>query len=93
MCDLGGKLINFRIVASAPEFTEENLGVEIAEQESACYVNQTNPSLLTCLLPNEISFPAQVVVRLNGVISNDFLYSGVGCSILTTPTSRPRSYP
>ena len=93
MCDLGGKLINFRIVEPAPDFTEETLEVQVAEQDSACYVNQTNPSLLTCLLPNNISFPAHVVVSLDDVIVNDFLYSGVGCAIVTTPTSRPRSYP
>ena len=93
MCDLGGKLINFRIVEPAPEFTEETLEVQIAEQDSICYVNPTNPSLLTCLLPNEISFPAHVVVSLDSVVVNDFLYSGVGCAIVTTPTSRPKSYP
>lgn len=93
MCDLGGKLINFRIVQPAPEFTEESLEVQIAEQDSICYVNQTNPSLLTCLLPNEISFPAHIVASLEGAVVNDFLYSGVGCAIVTTPTSRPRSYP
>ena len=93
MCDLGGKLINFRIVEPASEFTEETLEVQIAEQDSICYVNPTNPSLLTCLLPNEISFPAHVVVSLDGVVVNDFLYSGVGCAIVTTPTSRPKSYP
>jgi hypothetical protein len=93
MCDLGGKLINFRIVEPAPEFTEESLKVQIAEQDSTCYLNQTNSSLLTCLLPNEISFPVHVVVSLDGAVVNDFLYSGVGCAIVTTPTSRPRSYP
>ena len=93
MCDLGGKLINFRLLEPASELTAESLDVQIAGQDSTCYVNQTNPSLLTCTIPNDISFPAQVVVRLDGAIVNDFLYSGVGCSILTTPTSRPRSYP
>jgi hypothetical protein len=93
MCDLGGKLINFRLLEPSPELAAETLDVKIAEQDSTCYVNPTNPSLLTCTVPNEIRFPAQVVVSLDGVIVNDFLYSGVGCSILTTPTSRPRSYP
>ncbi len=93
MCDLGGKLINFRLLAPAPELTVENLEVRIAEQESLCYINPTNPSLLTCTMPNDISFPAHVVVSLDGAVVNDFLYSGVGCSILTTPTARPRSYP
>lgn len=93
MCDLGGKLINFRIIEPAPELTENTLEVQIADQESICYVNPTNPSLLTCTIPNDISFPAHIVVTLDGAVANDFVYSGVGCSILTTPTSRPRSYP
>lgn len=94
MCDLGGKLINFRLVAPAPDVTGKTLEVQIAEQESNCYVNPTNPSLLTCMLPNDISFPAHVVVSLDGAVVNDFLYSGVGCAILTTPTpSKIRSYP
>jgi hypothetical protein len=86
MCDLGGKLINFRLVAPAPDITGRILEVQIAEQESICYVNPTNPSLLTCSIPNDITFPAHVVVSLDGAIANDFFYSGVGCTILTTPT-------
>jgi len=94
MCDLGGKLINFRLLAPALELTAEDLEVQIGSQKSTCYFNPTNPSLLTCRLPNNISFPAQVVVSLEGVVVNDFLYSGVGCAILTTPTPlKNRSYP
>jgi hypothetical protein len=93
MCDLGGKLINFRLIEASPELDPETLEVTIAEQESTCYINPTNPSLLTCTIPNDISFPAQIVVRLDGAVLNDFLYSGLGCSVLTTPTSKPRSYP
>jgi hypothetical protein len=94
MCDLGGKLINFRLVQPTPDLTGKTLEVQIAEQESNCYVNPTNPSLLTCSLPNNISFPAHVVVSLDGAVVNDFLYSGIGCAILTTPTpSKIRSYP
>jgi hypothetical protein len=95
MCDLGGKLINFRIVQPAPDITGKTLEVQIAEQESACYVNPTNPGLLTCSIPNDLSFPARVVVSLDGGIANDFVYSGVGCSILTTPTpfKQGKSYP
>lgn len=93
MCDLGGKLINFRFLEPVPDFTEEELEVRIADRESPCYVNQTNPSLLTCTIANDISFPVHVVVTLDGALVNDFVYSGSGCSIVTTPTSRPKSYP
>ena len=94
MCDLGGKLINFRILASAPDLTGRTLEVQIAEQESSCYVNPTNPRLLTCRIPNDISFPATIVVTLDGALVNNFEYNGLGCTILTTPTpSKIRSYP
>ena len=94
MCDLGGKLINFRILDTAPELTPETLDVQIAEQETTCYVNPTNPSLLTCVLPNDISFPVQIVVSRGGAVIHDFMYSGLGCAVLTTPTpARTRSYP
>jgi hypothetical protein len=93
MCDLGGKLINFRILEPPPDLTERDLEVRIADEESPCYINPTNPGLLTCSIPNNITFPARIVVSLDGAVVNDFVYNGVGCAILTTPTSRPRSYP
>ena len=93
MCDLGGKLINFRILDSALELPDDTLTVQIAGDDSTCYRNPTNPSLLTCTLPNNISFPVHIVVTLRGALVYDFMYSGLGCSIVTTPTSGPRSYP
>ncbi|HET6595866.1 MAG TPA: hypothetical protein VFG81_09600 [Anaerolineales bacterium] len=94
MCDLGGKLINFRLLAPIPELTVEDLEVQIADQVSTCYVNPTNPALLTCRISNDIRFPVQVVVSVRDAVVNDFVYSGLGCSILTTPTpSKIRSYP
>lgn len=94
MCDLGGKMINFRIVDPALEVTNDALDVQIAEQESTCYINPTNRSLLTCTIPNDISFPVHVVVSVDGEVANDFMFNGIGCAILTTPTpSKLRSYP
>ena len=93
MCDLGGKLINFRVVDSAPDLAGKTLEVQIAGQESICYINPTNSALMTCTIPAEVSFPASVVVSLDGAVVNDFIYSGLGCTVLTTPTAKPRSYP
>ena len=94
MCDLGGKLINFRILDTAPDLTGRTLEVQIAGQETSCYVNPTNLSLLTCRIPNDISFPANIVVTLDGALVNNFEYNGLGCAILTTPTpAKIRSYP
>ncbi len=89
MCDLGGSLINFRIAEPVPDLTGRTLDVRIQDQASACYVNAVNPSLLTCSLPGDIVFPASVVVSLDGAVVNDFVYDGIGCAILTTPTPLP----
>jgi hypothetical protein len=85
MCDLGANLISFRMVEPVPDLTDKTLMVEIAGRESACAVNPTNPSLLTCTIPELVTFPARVVVRLDGAVVNDFTYDGTGCDELTTP--------
>jgi hypothetical protein len=85
MCDTGVNLISFRIVQPPPDLTGKTLTVQIAEQESACYVNQTNPSLMTCTIPVGVTFPARVVVSLDGVVMNDFTYDGLWCAEITTP--------
>jgi hypothetical protein len=85
MCDLGANLINFRMVEPVPDLTDKTLTVEIADIETTCSVNPTNPSLLTCTIPSLVTFPARVVVSLDGAVVNDFTYEGIGCGELTTP--------
>ena len=85
MCDTGSNLISFRIVTPAPDLTGKTLTVVIADQESNCTVNATNTSLLTCTLPPAVTFPAQVVVSLDGAVVNDFVHEGIGCTQITTP--------
>src|SRR5690606_33217742 len=62
MCNRGTGMINFRMIQAAPDLAIENLEVEIDEQPSSCTVNPNNPSLLSCTLPSDITFPARVVV-------------------------------
>ena len=88
MCDTGSNLISFRIATPAPDLTGKTLTVVIAGQESSsCTVNATNTSLLTCALPPSVTFPAQVVVSLDGAVVNDFTYEGIGCTQITTPVT------
>jgi hypothetical protein len=91
MCDLGGKLINFRIAQPPRDITGMTLQVTIEGRESMCYVNPTNRSLLTCTIPVGVSFPADIVVSLDGVVVNEFVYNGLGCALITTPTPAPRT--
>lgn len=90
MCDLGGKLINFRMTQPPQDITGRSLEVQIGDRESACYINPTNRSLLTCRIPVGVSFPANIVVNLDGTMVDDFVYSGLGCAVITTQTPAPR---
>lgn len=87
MCDTGGNLISFRLVDPPPDLTGRTLMVEIAGQLSSCEINPVNPSLITCTLPPELTFPAQVVVNLDGAVVNDFTLDGIGCERITTPVA------
>lgn len=85
MCDTGVNLISFRIVQPPPDLTGKTLTAQIAEQESTCYVNPTNPSLMSCTIPTGVTFPARVVVSVDGAVVNDFVYDGLGCAQISTP--------
>jgi hypothetical protein len=84
LCDENLGLISFRMVETAPDLTDKILTVQLAEQEIACAVNPVNTSLLTCDLPSPITFPARVIVSLDGAVVNDFTYDGIGCIIIDT---------
>lgn len=85
MCDIGGNLMNLRIVQPAPDLTGKTLTVRIADMESICAVNPVNTTLLGCTIPAGVIFPASIVVTLDGVVVNDFIFDGLGCAKLTTP--------
>ncbi len=89
MCDQTVDLISFRIVDTAPDLADELVTVQISEQETTCAVNPVNTSLLTCTLPSLVTFPARVVVSLDGAVVNDFQYDGIGCILVDTPIPPP----
>lgn len=79
MCDGSTDLISFRITQPSPDLTGQTLMAQISGLESTCAVNPVNTSLLTCTIPPAMTFPARVVVNLEGVVVSDFTYDGVGC--------------
>jgi len=88
MCDLAADLINFRMVEPVPDLTNKELEVQVADRKTSCYINDVNPSLLTCRIPGTVIFPARVVARLDNAVVNDFTYDGGGCAKLATPLSQ-----
>ena len=91
MCDVGVNLISFRMNEPVRDLVVEGLEVKIGDQSTSCSVNPTNPSLLTCAIPASVTFPARVLVHVNGAVANDFVYDGVGCAKIATafPTTTP----
>ena len=87
MCDTGGNLISFRITQPPPDLSGSTITAQIGGQESACYQNATNPSLMTCTLPPGMVFPAPVVVSVDGAVAGEFTYDGLGCAEITTPAA------
>jgi len=85
MCDTGMNLISFRTIEPPPDLTGKSLTAQIADQDSSCYINPTNLSLMTCTIPAGVIFPAHVVVSVDGLIVDDFVYDGLGCAQITTP--------
>ena len=85
MCDTGAALISFRMIEPVSDLTGKTLSTQIDAQESTCFINPTNPSLMTCTIPADVTFPASVVVSLDGLVVNDFIFDGIGCAELTTP--------
>ena len=85
MCDTGTNLISFRLVAPTPNLAGKTLTARIADRDSSCSINPINPSLMTCTIPSGVTFPARIVLSVDTVVVNDFMYSGLGCAELTTP--------
>ena len=87
MCDTGANLISFRMTDPVPDLTGKTLTVEIAGQGSVCSVNPVNTSLMTCTMPPGLTFPASVVVSLDGAVVNELTLDGTGCDEITTPVA------
>ena len=88
-CDGALHLISFRIAQPAPDLTDAVLTVQIADRESTCAVNEVNPSLLTCTIPRTMTFPATVVVSVDGALVNEFDYDGQRCINIQPPIPTP----
>lgn len=86
MCEGATDLISFRIAQPPPDLTDKELAVQMAGEESTCSVNSVNPSLLTCTIPDLVSFPAEISVTLDGIVVNEFIFDGLGCIGVDTPT-------
>ncbi len=87
--------VNLRLADPHPEIIGKNLQVTIGEAPATCGINQGNLSLLTCYGAKGITYPASVVVKLDGVEVNNFTINPNQsiCTLATATNSNPGSAP
>jgi hypothetical protein len=81
--------VNLRLAEPHLDIIGKNLEVTIGGIPSPCGINQGNPSLLTCFASKGITYPAPVVVKLEGVEVNNFTVNPN--QSICTPSTATRS--
>lgn len=81
LCDIKNGVINLRIVEGYDLSQAGTLETTIGDSPSSCMVNSGNSSIYTCNLPPSIIFPAQIILKENGSILNDFSFDGSSCIV------------
>jgi hypothetical protein len=67
-----GWWVNLRLTEPHQDIIGRNLQVTIGGLPSQCGINQGNPSLLSCFASKDVTYPANIVVVLDGVEVNNF---------------------
>jgi hypothetical protein len=81
LCDVRNGVINLRIVDGYDMSQVSTLETTIGGYPASCMVNPGNASIYTCDLPASIIFPAQIVLKGDGSILNDFSFDGSSCIV------------
>jgi hypothetical protein len=92
-CDLNQGFINFNLVQPPPDIRAKTLRVKINDVEVRCAIPSTNPNVISCNLPQGLKRPASVVVFLDDIQVNNFVYSGSSCVQPTSTPKKDRSSP
>ncbi|MFN8414389.1 MAG: hypothetical protein U0Z26_18555 [Anaerolineales bacterium] len=80
-CNLTDRYINFSIDPNAIDPSGLDFEVTIGGLPSTCSVPSSNPSILSCTFPQGQTFPAQIIVNVDGSTVNDFSYDGAACVV------------
>jgi len=83
-CDLSSRAINLRFVDGFVP-TDFNHKLTIGGEPMGCKVSEANSTILSCLYPPTMVFPASIQATLNGNIVNEFEFSGATCTLPDRP--------
>ena len=88
-CNLTDRYINFPIDPNAADISGLDFEVTIGGVPSTCNVPSSNTNILSCTFSQGQTFPAQVIVSVDGFITNDFTFDGGIC--VTNPIPQDNS--
>ena len=88
-CNLTDRYINFPIDPNAADISGLDFEVTIGGVPSTCNVPSSNTNILSCTFSQGQTFPAQVIVSVDGFITNDFTFDGGIC--VTNPVPQDNS--
>ena len=86
-CNLTDRYINFTIDPNAIDPSGMDFEVTISGVPSTCSVPSSNTGILSCTFPQNQTFPARVIVNVDGFITNDFIFDGSSCAANVPPPS------
>ena len=78
-CNLTDHYINFSLASGAVQPVGQTLEVTWNAQPVQCEVPSTNKNILSCILPQTQTFPAQISISIDGHLTDRFTYDGSDC--------------
>src|SRR5512140_2883778 len=78
-CNLATHVMVFAFAAPTPDLTGKTLTVDVQGQPSQCSSPSGMPGMLSCKIAPNTSFPAGIVVKVNGQVVQLFPFSGELC--------------
>ncbi len=84
-CNLVDRYINLALNPQASAISSSDVEVTIGGQPVRCEIPSSNKNILSCSLPQGQTFPAQVIINVDGHLTDTFSYDGSDC-IQPSPT-------
>ena len=77
-CDVPARFINLRLAQPVFDFSSAIVTININGVSSEC-VSTSNPTVMSCTLPQPITFPINIAILINGKPASSFSFEGSYC--------------
>ncbi|MBN8583147.1 MAG: hypothetical protein J0L96_20955, partial [Anaerolineae bacterium] len=78
-CNVPDRYINLRLAQPIFDFSTAIVTININGVSSECVVPSDNPTVLSCTLPQPITFPINIAILINGSPASSFSFEGSYC--------------